>query len=340
MLRVPDAERQLAAVRLVSDLYKRERARPFRRARDGTWELQLRRLPVDRLEYQLELVHPDGSSELVLDPTAGTAEGPFGPKSSLELEGYSPPPWLDADAEPGTTSPLELPSRALKAPTPGILWSAPGLEQGAAAPLLVVHDGPEYADYSSLVRFLEVAVSGGELPPCRAALLAPVARDEHYSASARYARALSRELLPALAELAPTPEGLRFRVGMGASLGALAALHAHRLDAGTFGALVLQSGSFFQRRTDRHEQLFPRFARITRFVGGVLRSSAWERPVPVAMTCGTGEENLANNRAVHAALQAQGYPATLLEIRDGHTWTGWRDALSPTLPRLLQDVWA
>ncbi|HEU0337224.1 MAG TPA: alpha/beta hydrolase-fold protein [Gaiellaceae bacterium] len=340
VLRFPDPERRLTGVRLVTELFKREPPRMLGQRSDGTWELALRDLPVDRLEYQLELVGADGTAKLALDPAAGVVEGPFGAKSSLELDGYDPPDWLEEDAPAGLLEPLDLPSRTLRAQVTGLLWSAPGLDPDEPAPLLVVHDGPEYAEYSLLVRFLDVAAARGEIRPHRAALLAPVERDEHYSASARYTRALTGDLLPALAELAPAPAELRFRVGMGASLGALAMLHAQRLEPRAFGGLVLQSGSFFRPRTDRHERSFGRFARITRFVGTVLRAQSFARPVPVAMSCGTGEENLVNNRAMHAALVRQGYPATLLELRDGHTWTGWRDALAPTLPRLLADVWA
>jgi enterochelin esterase family protein len=340
VLRFPDPERRLAAVRLVCDLFKREPPRPFRRMRDGAWELRLRGLRVDRLEYRLQVEDHDGSTRLILDPSAGTSESPFGPVSSLELDGYRRPSWLNGPAPAGTIEPLELASRSLRAAVAGRLWSAPGLEPGEPAPLLVVHDGPEYAAYSALVRFLEAAVARGDVRRHRAALLAPLERDEHYSASARYSRALATELLAALAGPAPTPAGERFRVGMGASLGALSMLHAQRRHPAAFGALALQSGSFFQRRLDRHEAGFPRFSRITRFVAEVLRATSWTAPVPVAMTCGTGEENLANNIAMLAALRAQGYPATLLEVRDGHTWTGWRDALDPALPRLLADVWA
>ena len=37
-------------------------------------------------------------------------------------------------------------ARALAALEPAVLWSSAGLEEGAEAPLLVVHDGPEYDD--------------------------------------------------------------------------------------------------------------------------------------------------------------------------------------------------
>ena len=56
-------------------------------------------------------------------------------------------------------------------------------------PIVLVHDGPEYARRAALRSAL-----GGH----RAALLAPVDRNEAYSASARYSRALVEDVLPAL----------------------------------------------------------------------------------------------------------------------------------------------
>ena len=200
---------------------------------------------------------------------------------------------------------------------------------GSDAPMLIVHDGPEYAQFSSLTRFLDAMSWEERIPPLRAALIQPVDRNETYSASAQYAAALTRELIPAL-----PPHGVR--IGMGASLGALAMLHAHKRHSRAFDGLFLQSGSFFRQRWDRHESDFPRYRRITRFVGTVLRGSEGDRPIPVAFTCGTGEENLANNRAVAAALEEQGYTAWLGEVRDVHNWTCWRDAFDPHLPALIE----
>jgi enterochelin esterase family protein len=199
------------------------------------------------------------------------------------------------------------------------------------APLLVVHDGPEYARYSALTRFLD-AMSWEELiPPLRAALIQPIDRNETYTASALYAAALVRELLPAIERRAPHGR----RIGMGASLGALAMLHAHRRHPRAFDALFLQSGSFFRRRLDRMESGFPRYARITRFVAAIQRTAP-ERTIPIALTCGTGEENLRNNRELVAALERNGYPAWLAEVRDAHNWTCWRDSFAPHLPALIE----
>jgi enterochelin esterase-like enzyme len=301
---------------------------PFAR-RDGRWELRFDRPAVDRLEYLLEL-----GGERVPDPeNPRRAPGAFGEKSVVEFPGYVPPAWVADDAAPeGSLRELPLESRALRATTPALLWTAAGSDPEQPLPLLLVHDGPEYARYSQLLRLLDHLVARGETPPLRAALLPPpLDRSETYSASARYARALAEEWLPALAHAAP----LAGRpVGLGASLGALALLHAHWVRPGVFGGLLLQSGSFFRRRFDAHESSAHRYARITRFVSTVAGGGHAE-PLPVTVTCGTGEENLDNNRFLAAALGRRGFGVRLVEHADAHNWISWRDVLHPQLAELL-----
>jgi enterochelin esterase-like enzyme len=291
-----------------------------RRPRTRLWETTASRPDVDRIEYQFELIRRDGGSEYVTDPENPLrASGPWGDKSVLELPGYEPPDWLAAaPVDPAGVEQLELPSRILHARLPALLWAHPDAD--GHSPLLVVHDGPEYAEHSALLTLL------AQLPPLRAALVGPVNRNETYSASARYARALVDELLPALP---PAP----LRVGVGTSLGALALLHAHRRHPESFNALFLQSGSFFRRR-DLHERSFPRFQRISRFVGSVLAGGA-ERPIPLAISCGTVEDNLPSNLVLAEALHAQGYDIDVREFRDGHNWVAWRDDLHPRLSELI-----
>jgi enterochelin esterase-like enzyme len=337
VLSYPDPHGRLAGVALVGELWKRRPPVPFAR-RDGCWELRLPPPPVDRFEYELQLTFPDGRTALALDPVAPVAPGPFGDKSVLELPGYAEPDWVERKAPEGSIRSLRLPSARLRTAVEGLLWTPPGVGAAEPLPLLVVHDGPEYAVYSELIRFLDVATAQGRLPRLRAALLAPLLRNEHYSASARYSDALVEQLLPALGDSAPSPTGRR-PVGMGASLGALSFLHAHRRHPGAFAGLFLQSGSFFRQRFDRQESGFSRFRRITRFMGTVLGTAAWPDPIPVSLTCGTGEENRNNNAATAAALARQGYPVALAEIRDAHTWIGWRDALDPHLSELLSRAW-
>jgi len=314
-------------VSLAQEVQRPRLGPPFERDGDR-WRLEFPRGQVDRLEYLLEL---DGTLER--DPTNPLrAPGPFGDKSVIQWPEYEPPAWLGSIADEGHTEWLELRSRRLVARVKVLLYATPE-PPGDGAPLLVVHDGPEYAKYARLTRFLDAMSWEERIPPLRAALIEPIDRNETYSASAQYAAALVRELLPELARRVPHGR----RIGMGASLGALAMLHAHRRHPRTFDGLFLQSGSFFRQRFDKVESAFPRYRRITRFVGTVSRDTNAQRPIPIALTCGIAEENLANNRAVAAALRERhGSAAWLAELRDAHNWTCWRDAFDPHLPALIE----
>ncbi|MFL5953333.1 MAG: alpha/beta hydrolase [Gaiellaceae bacterium] len=325
---LPDPERRLREVVLGQEVVRPRPGPPFE-WRDGAWRLTFERPEVDRLEYLLGV---DG--QFAPDPTNPLrARGPFGDKSVVEWPEYTPPPWLGTIADAGPVEEIELRCRRLVARVRVLIYSTPE-PPAVDAPLIVAHDGPEYAEYAGLTRFLDAMSWEERIPPLRAALVQPVDRDETYSASALYAGALVRELLPQIAKRAPHGQ----RIGMGASLGALAMLHAHLRHPKTFDGLLLQSGSFFRQRSDKYEAGFPRYRRITRFVGTVLRGIDVERTIPVAITCGTGEENRANNEAVADALAAQGYPTWLAEVRDGHTWTCWRDSFYPHLPALIEAV--
>jgi enterochelin esterase-like enzyme len=329
-VRVEDPELRYAAVGLRSDVPLRDRE--FVRD-DGGWVLRLPDVGLERLEYQLELSDRAGNVQVVCDPgNPERAPGAFGEKSVLLAPGYRPPAWLMRRSVTGSVT--EVGVGVLGRWLTVRVWS-PG--EGDEMPLLLAHDGPEYDQLASLTRWAGAMIDRRALPPFRIALVPPGDRDEWYSASAAYGRALCLRVLPALRESVPTSG---HPVGIGASLGALAMLHAQRTWSQTLAGLFLQSGSFFMQRFDRHESGFPRYARITRFVRGVLRAGPHPNPVSVVMTCGCAEENVHNNRVLVGALAAQGYPATLNEVPDLHNYTGWRDAFDPHLTRLLASLWS
>jgi enterochelin esterase family protein len=195
---------------------------------------------------------------------------------------YEPPAWTRAEPPRGPRRELGLASRGLEQDVPCVLWSAAGAGDEDELPLLVVHDGPEYDALAGLTLFLDAMVDEGRLPAMRAALLAPVDRNETYSASPTYGRALALGLVPGLRKEVPTTVVL----GMGASLGGLAMLQAQRAHPGVFAGLYLQSSSFFHRVLDEQESGFERFNRITAFVDSVLRAGSGVDPVPVVMSCG------------------------------------------------------
>jgi enterochelin esterase family protein len=333
-LHIDDPDGAYASVRLCSDLELPPEKRSFAR-QDGRWVLTLGDLPLQRLEYLIEVEHEDGGHETIPDPVnPARVEGVFGDKSELRFPGYADPWWLRTDHAAGDLASFSVPSRALKAEVEVGIWSPQGHD--GPLPLLVANDGPEYEQLSALTTYAAALIGTQELKPFRVALLAPQDRNEWYSASAAYARALTTELLPAVRRIVNVDRRV---VGMGASLGGLAMLHAHRRYPGTFAGLFLQSSSFFLPRFDAHESGFPRWQRIVRFTRGTLRTERSDDPVAVAITCGTCEENRHNNRFLADRLAAQGHEVTFHLIGDTHNYTAWRDAFDPHLTDLLVRAW-
>ncbi len=325
LLRVADPDGALAGVRLVLDLRLPPEQLEFRRMGEG-FELAFRPPPVSRLEYLLELRYAGGGTKMITDPAnRKQVGGAFGPKSVLEFAGYAPPGWLAAPADPGVTT-------AHETTIPARIWAPAGVSDDQPLPLLLVHDGPEYDTLANLTTYLGAGTAGGWLPVLRAAMLSPGTRNAWYSASPRYARALVRQTLSELrATFATTAV-----VGMGTSLGALAMLHAYCTYPHALDALFLQSGSFFTPVLDGQERRFRYFRRITDFTAAVHAGGLPVGPVPVVMTCGAIEENVANNRVMLETFRSCGYPASLHELPDLHNYTAWRDAFDPNLTALLR----
>ncbi len=322
-----DRHRRLSAVRLVQDLGLSELAL----ARERTeWWLRLPRPPVDRMEYLFEVEDDNGRRYTVLDPAnARRAPGAFGEKSELFFPGYLPPAWLEGPTVDSTDEPFEIAAPLLDGAVTGSVWTPAGLE--GPAPLLVVHDGPEFAQLGGFTHYLAAAIAAGTLPPLRAALLDPGERNAWYSANPDYAATLVDVVLPAL-------PAATARIGVGVSLGALAMLHAHRGHDKPFDGLLLQSGSFFTADLDAQESEFSGWDAVTSFVTSVHEAETDAGPVPTVMTCGVPEENLANNQRMAETLARLGYPVQISAMRDTHNYTAWRDALHPHLTDLISSV--
>jgi enterochelin esterase-like enzyme len=327
-----DPEHRLVGVRLVQHAGMPPDRLDFAYA-DGVWRLRAAPPAAWRLEYRIELRHKDGLVEVVCDPAnPSRVGGGYGDHSVLVRGDYAEPAWLTAPAAEGSWRELAIPAPALTADVWARVWSPPG----AGDRVLVAHDGPEYDKLAELGQLGAAAVRAGRVAPHHLVLLAPGNRTEWYSANPAYARTLAVEVVPRLqAELGISGPV----VGMGASLGALAMLHAQRRFPRTFAGLFLQSGSFFRPRLDPQEAGLARFARIVRFTGRVVGTASAPHPVVTAMTCGSAEENLANNRETATALRRQGYPVEFVENPDAHNFTGWRDALDPHLIGLLWRAW-
>jgi enterochelin esterase-like enzyme len=301
---------------------------------DGGWEARLRDLPVDRLEYLLDV-----NGALRTDPgNPRTTGGPFGDHSWIPLPGYREPAWLGRPGIEAERTTLTLSRTGAGRFDVGICSPADA-SASDALPLLISHDGPEMDAYGDLTSYVGAMVTDGRLPRMRVALVAAgPRRNQRYAANPPYARALTARVVPAVTDAVVT-EGRPVLIGQ--SLGAVAALHASWTSPTTFGGLLLQSGSFFTAELDPQESGFEHWHQVTGFVAGIRAASqAAPGAPPTTLTCGTAEENHANNRAMRDHLADVGIETAWGEVRDGHTWTCWRDTLDPHLTDLLTRVWA
>ncbi len=371
-----DPDHDLSAVRLWTDvsLGSPPPEVAMRRDRDA-WTLTIPTPPVDRLEYlyiatafgqTVPVVEPgddapagheqaddeqaddeqapsdpapDAPQWWLVDPAnARRVGGAFGDHSEVRLPGYRPPAWLDAP----TVAAERLDHRldTVAGPIDVQVWAPSSLAADESAPLLLAHDGPEFDAFAGLTLAVGAAIARGALPPLRVGLLAPGPRDERYAANDDYARALATQVVPALLERHPASEPPAL---LGASLGALAALHAHWRHPGAFGALALASGSFFTPELDPQESGYGRWAQITGFVAQVAAAGpgddAARRLPPIAMVAGTAEENLANNERMRDQLRGLGGEVSWVTAADGHCYTCWRDLLDPAVVELLARAW-
>jgi enterochelin esterase family protein len=356
--RYPDPAHRLAGVRLSSSAIRADLA--FR-ADLGGWEVCCARPPLWRLDYHLELTGPGGERR--------TTE-----QAELRCPGYAEPDWLTAPAVTGTWRRMRLPGLTARVWSPpddtdrvlvahdgpeydrcGRLgdYTAAAIGSGSVRPYHLVLLPPAGPTASGpLARRtangpLARRTANGPLAgkAAKGALAGKTAvgalagrrsggRERIYAADPGYAGFLAGELIPRIrARLGGGPVA-----GAGVSLGALAMLHAQWRFPDAFAGLFLQSGSYFRPCHDRQEAGFRFFRRIVRFTGR-LRHSGFGPGIPVTLTCGAAEENLANNRDVAESLRKQGYAVEFAENPDAHTWTGWRDALHPHLTGLLRRVW-
>ncbi len=297
------------------------------------WTYDLTRPAARRLEYRLILRDADGHGDPGLDPTNPRhISNPFGGRSVIEFGDYAEPDWVGTVPD-GVLETVDVPPERLSTTIPSQLWTPSGLNRDEPAPLLVAHDGSGLADDAALLGW--ATWHGAVRRPVRVVLLdpAPGGRDAWYSANDGY----SDDEVGAVLTAVRARVSVSGTVGLGISLGAVATLAVQRRHPDAYDAVVLQSGSFFTPQTDPQEAGYGHFDQVCRAVREI-KATRPERPVQAFVTCGAIEENLVNNIQLAEALRAQGYGVDWKMVGDAHTMTGWRDAWSPELDRLMDLV--
>ncbi|MGZ4433498.1 MAG: alpha/beta hydrolase-fold protein [Trebonia sp.] len=281
-----------------------------------------------RFEYQLEVARGE-QRERINDPlNPRLAHSPVGSSSVCYSRGYEVPEWTrpDPEARRGSLVDLVVPSRALRRDCQVTVYLPARFRRTARYPLLIVHDGSDYLGYAAAKTVLDNLIHRLDVAETVAAFVSPGDRLVEYANSAAHARYLTAELVPRLeAEfpLAATPQG---RCLMGASFGAVASLSAAYRYPGSYGSLLLQSGSFVFTDIGNDHGGGPVFEPVVRFVN---RYRAAPRRVAdrVFVSCGVYEPLIVRNRSMVPTFEAAGMAVRYVEARDGHSWENWRDRM-------------
>jgi enterochelin esterase-like enzyme len=299
------------------------------------WALTVDLPENSRFEYKFE-VSRNGQRQLVVDELNGLlAHDPFGANSVCRGHGYRRPGWTmpQADVRKGTLAALAIDSAAFRQKREPHVYLPARFRRSRSYPLLVVHDGLDYLRYAELQSVLDNLIHRQEIPAMIVALTQSPDRLTEYTGDERHARFVNEELLPAMATNFPLLDDRAARGLMGASLGAVAALHAATRMPALYGQLLLQSGSFAFSDLGHHKK-GPVFDPVVKFINGFRR-----HPFAVAekiyLSCGIYESLIYENRSMVPLLQAQGMQVKFEEARDAHNWENWRDRLRQGLSWLF-----
>ncbi|MDH4047700.1 MAG: alpha/beta hydrolase-fold protein [Gammaproteobacteria bacterium] len=304
------------------------------------WAVTIELPPGSRIEYKFEVV-ANGRRSLIVDPLNPVlAHDPFGANSVCQGAGYERPAWTlpDPGARRGTIEEMPLASKAFGEDRSLKVYLPARFRRTRRYPLLIAHDGADYARFADLTTVLDNLIQSLEIPPMIVAMTQSPDRLKEYGADDRHAEFIGNELLPFMAMNYPLIDEPRARGLMGASFGGVATLHAAWRNPGVFDRLLLQSGSFAFSDLGQHER-GPVFHSVVRFMNE-FREKPGQPAGKIYMNCGIYESLIYENRSLVPRLQQQGIDVLFEEARDAHNWENWRDRLRNGLTWLFPGpVW-
>jgi enterochelin esterase-like enzyme len=286
-------------------------------------------IPADsRVEYQFEL-RRNGQWERFNDPrNPRLARSPMGSSSVCYGVDYKVPDWAvyDEEARPGELVEMQIHSTAQRRDNRVTLYLPARFRTSARYPLLVVHDGGDFLEYSSMKIVLDNLIHSLDMAETVVAFTYPGERLDEYPNSAAHARWIVRELIPELESQFPLIAQPSGRCLMGSSFGAIASLSTAVRYPETFGSLLLQSGSFvFTDIGDDHGG-GPAFDPVVKFVNR-YRAKPTRVAERLFISCGIYEPLIVQNRSMLPVFSEAGMEVNYVESRDGHNWESWRDRL-------------
>ncbi|MFZ0128847.1 MAG: alpha/beta hydrolase-fold protein [Candidatus Dormiibacterota bacterium] len=281
-----------------------------------------------RIQYRI-LVRRGENVESMNDPLNPRVVGDaVGSQSVLEADGYITPEWThpDPSAVAGELVDLRLPSRALRREAHVTLYIPSRMRRDRKMPLLVVHDGGDFLNYSSMGTVLDNLMHRRLMADCVVAFTHPGDRLREYAASPAHSRFLTTELVPHIEGSLRLRGDPRGRALMGASFGGVAALSAAVRAPGFYGALLLESPSLRFTEAAPPGTFGDTFEPVVRFVNSV-RARPKQVTDRVFLTFGAFEPLAVPDRAMVEVLRRMCAELRVVEGLDGHNWINWRDRL-------------
>ena len=286
-------------------------------------------IPADsRVEYQFEL-RRNGEWERFNDPrNPRLARSPMGDSSVCFGVDYEVPEWAlpDEDARPGELVEMTVHSIAQRRDNRVTLYLPARFRTTVRYPLLVVHDGGDFLEYSSMKTVLDNLIHRLDMAETIVAFTYPGERLDEYPNSGPHARWITGELVPELESQFPLVGQPSGRCLMGSSFGAVASLTTAVRYPDFFGSLLLQSGSFvFTDIGDDHGG-GPAFDPVVKFMNR-YRAKPTRVAERLFISCGIYEPLIVPNRSMVPVFTETGMTVNYVESRDGHNWESWRDRL-------------
>lgn len=306
---------------------------PMRRLR-GTdlWWVTIELPEGSRVEYQIEIREGERYERFNDPRSPHQSHSPMGGSSVCFAAGYETPPWSlpDPQARPGELVDMSMHSKALRRDVRVQVYLPARFRRTATYPLLVVHDGSEFMQYSAAKTVLDNLIHSLDVAETVVAFVDPGDRLVEYADSAAHARFVNTELLPRLEQELPLVDRRSGRALLGASFGAIAAFSTASRARDTWGSLVLLSGSFVFTDIGFEHGGGPVFDPVVEFVN---RYRARPRHVAdrIFMSCGVYEQLIVPNRSMVRVFEQAGMEVRYTEARDGHSWENWRDRLRDAL---------
>lgn len=274
--------------------------------------------PLDaRLDYKFLV-----GSTWLLDPrNPRQVTGGFGPNSELVMPQWVDPPEIlhHDDIDHGELITSSITSSILNNTRTFRVYLPAGYNGNGEYPTLYIHDGGEYLSLASAVNILDYSIAHGICEPLIAVLVNPVNRNDEYWLNDQFIRFMVEEMVPRIDSTYATAQTPQRRGTMGPSLGGLISLALGYYHPGVFGLIGGQSSA-----------LWPNNGEII-----TLYDQAELLPLAVALQVGTFESPLEDNRTLRDILAAKGYPVSLREYHDGHSWGNWRAHMDELLAELL-----